>query len=312
MRVSVRIVHPYAAGFRPAAALFFITRAILAIMLTLNATSMETKAEDVTVPTAEQFTMTASKNGHRYRIFLAKPVLPPPPGGYPVIYVLDGNATFQTAAQALRLQTRPPKGFGPAALVGIGYETDEPFDVDARFRDYTTPANANHLPTRKSGEPWPEIGGADAFLEFIRNDLFPEIDRRIAANPERRTLFGHSLGGFFVLNTFLHDSDAFATYVAGSSSIWWNRNELLGVARNFVGSDPDLTGKRLLIGIGGDELDDMLDGSRAMSSILEPLFKQGLDLRYVEFDGEEHVSVLPAMLSRTVTFSLKPGHEELP
>ncbi len=281
-------------------------------MLIASTTSIQTAAGEVTVPAAEQFTMTASKTGHRYRIFLAKPVLPPPPGGYPVIYVLDGNATFQTAAQALRLQTRPPKGFGPAALVGIGYETDEPFDVDGRFRDYTTPASANHLPERKSDEPWPGNGEADAFLAFIRNDLFPEIDRRLAANPQRRTLVGHSLGGFFVLNTFLKDSNAFTTYVAGSSSIWWNRNELLGVARNFAENAPDLTGKRLLIGIGGDELDDMLEGSRAMFSILEPLFKQGLDLRYVEFDGEEHVSVLPAILSRAISFSLKPGHEELP
>lgn len=304
---------PSAAGLAPAAVLLFITRTLLTGMFLLNATPMEkAAAADVAVPAAEQFTMTATKSGHRYRIFLARPVLPPPPGGYPVIYLLDGNATFQTGAEALRLQTRPPKGFGPAALVAIGYETDEPFDVDARFRDYTTPAGAGHLPKRKSGEPWPEIGGADAFLDFIRSDLFPEIDRRLSADPDRRTLFGHSLGGFFVLNTFLRHSDAFATYVAGSSSVWWNRNELLGVARNFVESNPDLADKRLLIGIGGDELDDMLEGSRAMSSILAPLSTRGLDLRYVEFDGEEHISVLPAILSRTVGFSLAPRQEDLP
>lgn len=258
----------------------------------------------ITVPATEQFTLTASANGRRYRIFVAHPRDAAPAEGYPVIYLLDGNATFLIGAEAVRLQTRKPKGFEPAALVAIGYETDEPFDVVRRYFDYTTPSSPSALPPRKVDEPWPKLGGADAFLDFIERDLKPEIERRLPINRKRQTLFGHSLGGFFTLHTLFTRSHLFSTYIAGSPSIWWNNSELLDRARDFVASSPDLGGKKLLIGIGADELDDMVADSRKMAALLAPLAANGLTFKHAEFAGEEHMTVLPALVSRTIGFSL--------
>lgn len=264
----------------------------------------------VAVPDAEQFVLTATGSGRRYSIFAAWPRGEAPAAGYPVIYLLDGNATFQTAAETVRLQTRGPKGFEPAAIVAIGYETDQPFDVDSRYFDYTTPSSPDVLPPRKSGEPWPELGGASAFLDFIEKDLKPEIARRLPVDASRQTLFGHSLGGFFALHVFLRQPDAFSTYVAGSPSIWWNGSELLGVAHAFIEGDVDLSGKRLMIGIGANELGDMVAGSRAMAALMSPLSSRGLEFRHIEFDEEEHITVLPALISRTVGFSLRPRQQD--
>ncbi|MCF3639303.1 hypothetical protein LXM94_04915 [Rhizobium sp. TRM95111] len=258
----------------------------------------------VAVPHAEQFDMNASATGRRYRIFLTVPADDPPAGGYPVIYLLDGNATFQTGAETLRLQTRKPKGREPAILVAIGYDTAEPFDVNRRYYDFTTPADDSAMPHPRGGEPWPARGGADAFLAFIKNDLRPEIERRRPIDGSRQTLFGHSLGGFFSLHVLLTDPGAFSTYVAGSPSVWWNRSEIFDTARAFLGCGADMTGKRLLIGIGADEHEDMLAGAREMASLLAPSAGRGLSVQHVEFHGEEHVSVLPALLSRVVSFSL--------
>jgi len=262
------------------------------------------KAATLAIPSTRQFTLTASANGRRYRIFVAYPRDEAPREGYPVIYLLDGNATFLIGAEAVRLQTRKPKGFEPAVLVAVGYETDEPFDVVRRYFDYTTPASPSDLPPRRIDEPWPELGGADAFLDFIEKDLKPEIELRLPINRDRQTLFGHSLGGFFTLYTLFTRPHLFSSYVAGSPSIWWNKGELLDRAGTLAGNAPDLRGKRLLIGIGGDELDDMLADSRRMAALLPSLVARGLEFQYAEFAGEEHMTVLPALVSRTIGFSL--------
>jgi predicted alpha/beta superfamily hydrolase len=279
---------------------------MLSAVVAAPAAAQQPAGAQVIVPGAEQFDLTASGSGRRYRIFVARPFDPAPPEGYPVIYLLDGNATFQTAAETVRLQTRKPKGYGPAVLVAIGYETDQPFDVEARYFDYTTPAAIADLPPRRNGEPWPKLGGADVFLDFIERDLKPEIGRKLPVDVSRQTLSGHSLGGFFTLHTFLHRPETFSTYVAGSPSIWWNRSELLGVAHAFIERDVDVAGKRLMIGIGAAELEDMVAGSRAMAALLSPLVARGLTFRHVEFEGEEHITVLPALISRLVGFSLAP------
>lgn len=262
-------------------------------------------AEPVTVPGAESFAMTAQETGRTYRIFLARPVLPPPPAGYPVLYFLDGNATFRTAAEAMRLQTRAPKGFEPAAVVAIGYETDQPFDTTRRYFDYTTLADPAALPRRGNGEPFPELGGADAFLDFIAAELMPEIARRLPADPDRATLFGHSLGGYFTLHAFLTRPELFAAYVAGSPSVWWNSEEILARAAAFAADPPEgLDGRRLFVGVGADELPEMVSGAARVAEILAPLAARGLDVSHQAFAAEEHITVLPALIGRSFALSL--------
>ncbi len=262
-------------------------------------------AEPVTVPNAETFDMTAADSGRVYRIFVARPDRPAPETGYPVLYFLDGNATFQTAAEAMRLQTRAPKGFEPAAVVAIGYATDQPFETTLRYFDYTTPADPAALPRRGNGEPFPELGGADTFLDFIERELMPEIARRLPADPARATLMGHSLGGYFTLHAFFTRPELFATYVAGSPSVWWNQREIFAHAGAFLADPPDLAGRRLFIGVGENEQPDMVAGAGEMAALLAPLTAQGLTLSHQTFAAEEHITVLPALISRAFALSLE-------
>lgn len=263
-------------------------------------------AEPVTVPNAETFLMTAGATGRTYRIFLARPTLPAPPAGYPVLYFLDGNATFQTAAEAMRLQTRPPHGFPPAAVVGIGYDTDQPFATELRYLDLTTPADPADLPKRGDGSSIPPNGEADAFLDFIADELMPEIGRRLPTDPTAAALVGHSLGGYFTLHAFLTRPTLFRTYVAGSPSVWWNRDEIVTRAEAFAAAPPDLKGRTLFIGGGADELPDMVAGATRIADALAPLSAYGLDLSRQAFAGEEHITVLPSVIARSFALALPP------
>ena len=61
------------------------------------------------IPGTVTWSMQSDVTGREYRIFIAEPMGPPPEGGYPVLYSLDANATFGTLAEAIRLQSRPPR-----------------------------------------------------------------------------------------------------------------------------------------------------------------------------------------------------------
>ena len=316
----------------------------------LLAAALPGVAAPVAVPGAQSFEMTAGATGLRYRIYLALPEKPAPEAGFPVLYFLDGEAVFGTAAEAMRLQTRGPKGFEGAAVVAIGHGGAGPFDPEARYRDFTTPADPAHLPRRSDGAPLPGNGGAEAFLDFIAGELMPEIARRLPADPARATLIGHSLGGFFALHAFLGRPGLFQNVVAGSPSVWWNRSELLAQGRAFATAPPaprpgsgsdsgpdavsgpgpgpdsasgpgsrndtdnvtdtDFSGHRLFIGVGSEELPEMRAGARAMAETLAPLRARGLALAFREFAEEEHTSVIPALVSRAFAIALAPEAPE--
>lgn len=250
--------------------------------------------------------MLAARNGQNYRLLIAEPLLPPPPGGYPVIYALDGNATFATLADAVRLQTRPPHGFDPAIVVAIGAEGDKPFDNVGRVRDFTTPADISRLPVRPSGESWDNHGSADAFAAVIEDDIKPLIGARYPVDAGRLTLFGHSLGGYFTLHCAFSRPESFSAFFAGSPSIWWSGQELLGRSGAFAERLAGLEKKpRLAIGFGGGEVEEMLADGRMLARQLDAI--AGLDFTYREFEGEEHISVLPAILGRLPAFALGGG-----
>ncbi len=168
----------------------------------------------------------SSSTGRTYRILVFAPSAPPPPGGHPVLYLLDGNATYPVAATLLQLAEHRtnPGGLVPGIVVGIGYPGDAPLDLRARAEDYTPPAPDLSATGDMSGNPQ---GGADRFLDFIEKELKPRIAASFPIDPARQTIFGHSYGGLFVLHTLFTRPGAFQRYVAASPSIWWNQRFIL-------------------------------------------------------------------------------------
>jgi enterochelin esterase-like enzyme len=75
--------------------------------------------QPATLHQARQLDITSPITGQTYRIFISVPTTPPPPAGYPVIYALDGNATFPTLALMARTILR--RGTALPVVVGIGY-----------------------------------------------------------------------------------------------------------------------------------------------------------------------------------------------
>jgi predicted alpha/beta superfamily hydrolase len=229
------------------------------------------------------------------------------PGATSVLYLLDGNACFATAVEAVRLRGARPdvSGVAPAWVVGIGYPTDAPHDMVRRCLDYTPPSPRVTLPPRPGGEAWPPMGGADRFLDFIAETLKPELRRRFALAPAPETFFGHSFGGLCVLHALFTRPDLFDRYAAASPSIWWNECFILGVTPRAAPS------RELLLMSGSDEtggpFTKQAGGNLALVRDLAQRLAgvPGLSARCHEFSGEDHGSVLPAAIGRAVTLACR-------
>ncbi|WP_226579268.1 alpha/beta hydrolase [Acuticoccus sediminis] len=282
----------------------------------------------VTIPRAEQVDLVSDQSGAVYRVFIWRPATPPPPEGYPVVTVLDGNAVFGMATDIMGFAGLRPRagGIEPAVIVGIGYPIDRPMDLERRSYDLTPPAATMNLPPRPNGRPWPEVGGADAFLDFIEDQVKPLVAARLPVDPARQVLMGHSFGGLFTLHVLLTRPGAFSVYLAGSPSIWFNDRHVDGEADALVASGRGVNA-RLFLAVGGDEQraepgpataggmdpkerqrwkrqNRMVDNTREMAARLSAV--PGLTVAFQEFAGEDHGSVVPAFMSRALRFALGP------
>jgi predicted alpha/beta superfamily hydrolase len=276
----------------------------------LDTQSGQAARQAFTLPNTEQYLLHTPARKQPYQIYVSTPAQEAPPQGFPVIYLLDANALFGTMVEALRVQSRVPEKTGvyPTIVVGIGYPTEAPFDP-SRFYDFTMPTPKevlDALPVRNKNAVRPEVGGAEAFRAFIEQELKPRIEHDYPIDTKQQAIFGHSLGGLFVLQTLFTQPHTFQTYVAGSPSVHWNKAKLQEQEEQFAAYlEQAQTKHNLLITIGEQEKGHPSNmGANAMELYerLARLPKDKLDVNFYEFEGEGHVSVLPALVSRAVRF----------
>lgn len=171
----------------------------------------------------QSFEITSKYTKHDYLIQISVPADEEPSEGFPVLYVLDGNATFDSAANIAKSMGNAANrlGLSPVAIVAIGYPKQSTFDVEKRALDYTPKASAEFQKQAKYN-----YGGADQFIQFIEKELKPAIQTKIKVNTRQQSLFGHSFGGLFVLHTFMKHPETFQRYIAASPSLWFDNYAL--------------------------------------------------------------------------------------
>lgn len=266
-----------------------------------------------------------SRDGKPYRIFVWQPSVEPDAKGFPVLYLLDGNAAFPTTVANLALQSRRPEttGVRPAIIVGIGYPTTHWLDAERRTYDYTPGIERSLLPSRPDNSAWPPTGGADRFLDFVHHELQPKIESEFHVDRSQLSVFGHSFGGLLVLHALFTRAAAFKTYVAASPSIWFARDHLGSEMQSFMREPPLQEPRNLLVTVGSLEQggtsaghagaagtapwiaqNRMVENARDLTSTLSTMDSATLKVVFKEFEDENHGSVLPAAISRALRFSL--------
>lgn len=229
-----------------------------------------------------------------YRLFLAVPRAAPPPGGWPILYMLDGNAAFDFLTPAML------EGVPGLIVAGIGYDTEKQFARSQRIRDYSPPA-APGAPLRPDPHhPERLAGGAEVFVARLTGPIRAAAETGLAVDGTRRTLWGHSFGGLCSLYAACTRPGAFARHAVISPSVWWDTPlvEALVAAARF-----DRHPTRVYMAMGDSEkrtgsAGPPPDGPSpvTMAVFAAMAAKPGVTAATEVYPGAVHIAALPASI----------------
>lgn len=160
---------------------------------------------------------------------------------YPVLYLMDSQWDFPLLNALYGEQYFD--GFIPEMIiVGVTWGGFKPNPDSLRARDYT--------PTKE--DRLPQSGGAAKYLSFMKNELFPFIEKNYKADSKGRVLMGCSLGGLFTLFALFTEPGSFDGYVAASPAFGWNNEIIYTYEQKYFESKPSFPA-RLYMTVGGVE-----------------------------------------------------------
>ena len=205
---------------------------------------------------------------------------------YPVLYLLDGDISFNMAASIIRY-LQFGEDIPDLIIVAPAYGTllrDN--ETNFRERDYT-------ISRIKRFE---RSGGGKDYLTFLKKELIPLIDSDYRTN-NQRILNGYSLGGLFAINTLLSEPNLFESYIAGSPYLMNDLELLLRKSNELY----ELTSrKKLFVTVG--ELEDKEIYNNPINSLIQVLQKKkGLHVKFTEFENGTHFTCP----SETLVYGLK-------
>ncbi len=191
---------------------------------------------------------------------------------YDVLYLLDGDWNIDLIGGIQKYLHQWE--FTPNLII-VGIDNIYINGNNQRGRDLT-PAHTNSQAS----------GGAANFLTFIKDELIPYIDKTYSTTGSN-TLFGHSLGGLFVMYALLSAPGSFDSYIAADPSFFWDHHFIHQLASAKL---PAIRGLKTLFITGreGKQFHEMqID---AMDTILQKAAPTALHWKIQAYTDETHVS----------------------
>ncbi len=213
---------------------------------------------------------------------------------YPLVVLLDGDGHYSSVVGMIQqLSTVNGNTILPEMVIVAIPNTD-------RTRDLTP----THVAVAFGDSTFVKTsGGADNFAMFMRDELFPYVEKKYPVT-SYRTLIGHSFGGLFAINTIVHHPDMFSNYLAIDPSMWWDERKLTTQALEAF-SKNDYTNKNLFVAVAntmneGQTLEsvknDTAEATAHIRSIMHfneqvQKLKNGLGFSSKYYGDDDHSSV---------------------
>ncbi len=202
---------------------------------------------------------------------------------FDAFYVTDGEWNTRIVSnirQFLNIQ------FIPENII-ISIPNVYPNGMNQRGRDFT-PTHTN----------MPESGGAAKFLEFIKAELIPYINKKYRTNGEN-TLYGSSLGGIFAMYALCKEPQLFQSYLMADPAWWWDNSYISTLVKENIDKLVPMNKTVLITGREGAPYKYM--GIAKVDSIIAPAKAKGAHWKTMLYNDETH----NAMVFRTVYDGLK-------
>ncbi len=187
---------------------------------------------------------------------------------YPVVYVLDGETNHLLSVAVTNFYWQ--NGLMPPVIVVSVTNT-------ARTRDFTPTAVAD-----RQGS-----GGGPKFMEFLKNELLPFVEKNYRTEPYR-VLIGHSLCGMYAVWTLLSEPDLFQAFIAISPYLQYDNDCVVRLAEERL---PGMSDRRrfLYITLGNEP-----EYNASIDRLLGLIRKKGpksLEVRFNPMKAENHGTV---------------------
>jgi predicted alpha/beta superfamily hydrolase len=214
-----------------------------------------------------------AKSGHRYGVWVTTPL------GYadstdsmPLIYVLDGNFAVGLTAPLIVTQSDLYLSIAPYIQVTVGYAGEEAEQwTKLRNRDLVPPGepvsedvvaalksavDSGAMPQEHMDAYVAELADshADVFLDFLTEELHPQLTSQYRVSDSGHGLFGYSYGGLFALYAWLRETSLFATVGAGSAGVAVDDSQVFELIRKLPDRGEDASERLLHLTINEAEL----------------------------------------------------------
>jgi predicted alpha/beta superfamily hydrolase len=210
-------------------------------------------------------------------------------GRYPVLYLLDGDAHFNSVSGLVEILGGGINGTHviPDMIVIAIPNTD-------RTRDLTPTHTLLDFQNNQQ-DFFKTSGGNNNFLHFIKDELIPHIDSSFRTMPYR-VFVGHSFGGITVINALYTIPETFNAYIAIDPSLWWDHQVLLEKAKTYF-LHANLKGKALYLAqantlvTGDTSVNTHFESIKSFATLLETRNRSGLRWKYDYYADDDHGSV---------------------
>lgn len=205
---------------------------------------------------------------------------------YPVIYLLDGDANFNTVVSITEFMINAGL-CPPMIVVGILH-----------------PARMTDLTFGTDKETPGIVGNGEKFMLYVEKELMPYIESNYPTAPYK-IFIGHSVGGLAVVNTLIYHSNMFNAYVSLDGALWWNNQQIVTDAKLIL-ANKNYKGKTLFVALanrmesGMDTLavqKDTTEGTELIRSNLEFIRyvsntkTNQLRFKHTFYENDDHSSV---------------------
>ncbi|CAH8281700.1 hypothetical protein EV196_104121 [Mariniflexile fucanivorans] len=204
----------------------------------------------------------------------------------PVLYMPDGgiNEDFPHISNTLDTLIKQHK---IPNIILVGIENTE------RRRDLTGPTKIEY-----DLKYIPNPGGADNFRKFIKEELFPVIDKKYRTTSEK-SIIGESAAGLFVVETFILDPNLFDNYIAMDPSLWFNEQYLV---KNFETLTKENNYKNKRFWFAGSGVADISSFTQELEKKLKNI-KGDLIWKYSDEPNEKHNTIFRATKEKALIWT---------
>lgn len=151
-------------------------------------------------------------------------------------------------------------------------------------------------------------GGAQAYLDFMEEDVLPFVEQHYRADPTRRTLAGQSLGGSFGAWVLLTRPELFDSYILTSASLWFHQRMIFDLEKSYAENHKDLRAK-VYFAVGeyenpehGSTRHDMVGDQNAFVASLRSRNYPRLKIKDEIISGSIHETTFPVGFTRAVSW----------